>query len=741
MTQAPPQAERSPETEAELAAAFAALGPDHRPRTHLMDGDAPRYVNRLIREASPYLLQHAHNPVDWWPWGEAALAEAARRDVPVFLSAGYATCHWCHVMEEESFDNEEIAALLNAHFVPVKLDRESRPDIDQIYIAATSLQNGHAGWPNSAWLLPDGRPFHTGTYFPKPQFAQVLGAIANGWKSSGRAEFTSLAGRLSDAIAAITSERKEAVPLVTAPDAAFERMARMFNPEDGGFSKGTQFPQEGFLLFLLDHWRRGGPDKALDIARRTLSAMAEGGIHDQVGGGFHRYTVDVNWRTPHFEKMLYNQALLLRCYTELHQVAHWGGHEAGCCVRYLEAEMTAPDGAFYAAEDADSLTPDGRLEEGAFYAWTPEQVRALLHPDLAEKAIAMLGIDRAPTLEAGAVAHLVPEEEVPPGLWDPDALPVILRQLHEYRAARARPLRDEKVIAGWNGLMIRALAEAALEFHNPHWAALAVRAAEAVFARLDGPDGLCRIHARGRAQEPALLSDYAWLGLACLALHDATGTQAWAERAEALASTMLARFDDGRGRLASGFGPGPFARIYETEDGAVPSGESSALELLARLALRRPLPLMRARAEALRDALSARISDYPAVWPTALSAVRILADGEAGATRVCADGALRVRLETFHATGAHKLIVTIAPGWHVAAAGAEGLAGAALEGAATVWPAPEPWENPHTPAPVPVHTGTLSLPLNHPEEMVTLSLQPCNAAVCLLPVTLRFRIR
>ncbi|WP_118132545.1 thioredoxin domain-containing protein [Oceanicella sp. SM1341] len=741
MSRTPPQADRSPDLQEALDTALAALGPGHRPRTHLMDAGAPRYVNRLVREASPYLLQHAHNPVDWWPWGEEALAEAARRDVPVFLSAGYATCHWCHVMEEESFDDEEIAALLNAHFVPVKLDRESRPDIDQIYIAATSLQNGHAGWPNSAWLLPDGRPFHTGTYFPRPQFAQVLGAIANGWRGPGRAEFTSLAGRLSDAIAAITSERKDAVPLDTAPEAAFGRLQRMFNPVEGGFSKGTQFPQEGFLLFLLDHWRRGGPPEALAIAEHTLSAISAGGIHDQVGGGFHRYTVDVNWRTPHFEKMLYNQALLLRCYTELHQVAHWGGHEAGCCIRYVEALMTAPDGAFYSAEDADSLDASGKLEEGAFYAWTPEQIRALLHRDLADKAIAMLGLDQTPTLEAGAVAHRVPEEAVPAELHDPEALQVILRQLNDYRAERPRPLRDEKVIAGWNGLMIRALAEAALEFHNPDWAAMAARAAEAVFARLDGPEGLSRVHAGGKAQEPALLSDYAWLGLACLALQDATGATAWADRAQALAEAMVERFDDGRGRLASGFGPGPFARIYETEDGAVPSGESSALELLARLAERRPLPLLRARAEALRDALSARISDYPSVWPTALSAVRILEAGEAGAVRVCAGGALRVRLETYHATGAHKLIVTVAPGWHLAVAGAEGLSGAVLEGAETVWPAPEPWENPHTPAPVPVHTGTLSLPLNHPEEEVRLTLQPCNEAACQLPVTLRFRIR
>ncbi|MEM1300191.1 MAG: DUF255 domain-containing protein, partial [Pseudomonadota bacterium] len=313
----PPNADRDPVLHARLEAAYAARGAEYAPRTQLMDGAKARYVNRLIEAASPYLLQHAHNPVDWWPWGEKALAEAAARNLPIFLSVGYATCHWCHVMEEESFDNEAIAAILNKHFIAIKIDREEMPALDHIYITATQIQQGQAGWPNSVFLMPDGRPFHTGTYIPPDVFVETLELIAAAWADQAqRAQMASLSGELSDAVQRVTqlsSSQSVAVGEEVYARAA-ARLLDLHNALEGGFSESQQFPQEGYLLFLLDHWRRTGDDASLSVATETLYAIAAGGIHDHAGGGFHRYTIDPNWRTPHFEKMLYNQGLLARAF-------------------------------------------------------------------------------------------------------------------------------------------------------------------------------------------------------------------------------------------------------------------------------------------------------------------------------------------------------------------------------------------------------------------------------------------
>ncbi|MFQ5623724.1 MAG: thioredoxin domain-containing protein, partial [Paracoccaceae bacterium] len=504
MARPPPGPPRDPALHAELETVLAAKGKNYAPRTHLRDAGQPRYVNRLVREASPYLLQHAHNPVDWWPWGDAALAEAARRDVPVFLSAGYATCHWCHVMEDESFDNEEVAELLNGNFLPVKLDREQRPDVDHIYITATSVQQGQAGWPNSVWALPDGSPFHTGTYFPRRQFMQVLSGVAGGWREK-RKEIEAFARQFSARLREIAGRRAPAADLAELPDRAFTDLRRAYNPDHGGFSTGTQFPHEGYLLFLLDHWRREGGEEAREMARHSLDMMARGGLHDHVGGGFHRYSVDVGWRTPHFEKMLYNQALLMQCYTQLWQVTDDPSHARSVarCAEYVARDMTAEDGAFFAAEDADSLDAEGRREEGAFFVWSPRQAEDALGTDAAA-AIRLLNLDAEPTVEAGPVAHLAPGATVDFGRLDP-----ILERLRAARDARPRPLRDEKVIGGWNGLMIRALAEAGIALDRGEWVAMAERAAVAVFSRLETRGGLARLHAGGAALEAANLTDYA----------------------------------------------------------------------------------------------------------------------------------------------------------------------------------------------------------------------------------------
>ncbi|MEL7275523.1 MAG: DUF255 domain-containing protein [Pseudomonadota bacterium] len=726
MIRQPPGSARDPDLHGALALAFGEKPEGYTPRTHLMDGDGPRYVNRLIREASPYLEQHAHNPVDWWPWGDAALEEAARRDVPVFLSAGYATCHWCHVMEEESFDNEEVAALLNTHFVPVKLDRESRPDIDQLYILATMIQNRHAGWPNSVWLMPDGRPFHTGTYFPRPQFVQVLGAIAQGWAGKAREEFEGFATRLSDAIAGISAQPVPEADIADTPAAALAQLGQAFNAAHGGFSPGTQFPQEGNLAFLLDHWRRGGPEDALRIADKTLSEIAAGGIHDHVGGGFHRYTVDVNWRTPHFEKMLYNQALLTRNFAEIHQItgATSAARAVARCIDYVLRDMTAADGAFFSAEDADSLDGTGKLEEGAFYVWTPKAM-AQAFPEDAEWAIATLGAREPATLEAGPVAHLKPGSDPDWARLDP-----LLDGLLDVRDGRSRPLRDEKVIGGWNGLMIRAMAEAGILFDRPDWTEAARTALDGVMARLGPVDALSRYHAGGAAREDANLSDHAWLGLAALALDDLA-------LAEELAHAIVARFALPDGRMALMREGAPLGPVMETEDGAVPSGESSALELLVALSQRGGPAQLHPPMHALAAALSGRIAETPIARLEALTASRALADGAAGAVRFVGDGAVRVALRQTEA-GA-LLAVRIAEGWHLAASAEQDLVPPELTGAETEWPEPVPWTDGsgHTSA---VHKGRFDLVLRAPTAEVTLHLQACSESLCLTPETVRIRL-
>ena len=734
----PPAVIRDPALSARLEAAYDARGPDYAPRTHLLDpGGRAKYLNRLILEASPYLIQHAHNPVDWRPWGPEALAEAAALDRPIFLSVGYATCHWCHVMEEESFDNEAVAAILNANFIAIKVDREQHPALDQVYITATQLQQGHAGWPNSLFLMPDGRPFHTGTYFPRPRFIQVLEAVARTWRSDQRAGIERGAEQLSAAIRRFApSEISTAAPPGAAQfAAAVSQLGDMHNALEGGFSSSQQFPQEGFLLFLLDHWRRTGEPRALAMAARTLDAIAAGGIHDHAGGGFHRYTVDPNWRTPHFEKMLYNQGQLARAFIEGWEATGnpaWR-RAARRAFDYVLRDMTDAEGAFYAAEDADSLDAAGKLEEGAFYVWSPAEARAALGAE-AEFAIETLGLGETPTLEAGPVAHLDPTQTA-----DFTALDPLLERLRLARDARPRPFRDDKVIAGWNGLMIRALAEGAVAFDCPEYAEAAARAAGSLWSRLWTGERLMRLWASGRALEDGALEDYAWLGLGLLALYDASGETLWRDRAAELATTAAELFGDANGRLKMAAADGPLGPVYDSADGATPAGESAMLELLARLSRRLPDPAFPAIAERLRGALSGQLAEAPLLRPDALVASRIMAEGESAMRRSLAKGTVRAHL----ADGGSRLILDIAPGWHLNAhrPGPDWLTGAALDGAAVDWPEGREAALGFSDQPVRVYEGRLELTLDPTADLVALHLQACSDSLCLEPVTATFRLR
>ena len=739
--QLPPNVDRDPELHERLEAAYAAQEPGYAPRTHLKDGEQARYVNRLIEEVSPYLIQHAHNPVDWWPWGEAALAEARARDMPIFLSVGYATCHWCHVMEEESFDNEKIAAILNAGFIPVKIDREEMPEIDHLYITATQIQNGQAGWPNSVFLLPDGQPFHTGTYLPPDMFTETLELVSAAWTDpEQRGQMEGLAGELSDAVRRVTQLKSmQSAPLdARVHDRAAMRLLDMHNALEGGFSYDQQFPQEGFVLYLLDHWRRSGDEASLGVATETLFAIAAGGIHDHAGGGFHRYAVDPNWRTPHFEKMLYNQGLLARAFVEAWEITGEPvfRRAAERTFAYVARDMTDPDGAFYAAEDADSLGTDGEVEEGAFYVFTPEQIAEAAGDD----AVAALGLAEPPTLEAGGVIHFPLGEAPDFAVIDP-----LLEAARRARETRPRPLRDEKIIAGWNGLMIRALAEGSAAFGAPGYLDQATRAAEALWTRLWNGDRLARLWVGGTAREEGALVDYAWTGLGFLALADATGDPVWHARAETLSDAMWRKFGDGQGRLKMASADGPLGPIYDSSDGATPSGESSALELYARLSRRTATsvsaeganPLRHwTRAEELRNALSAPMAEDPLLRTEALIASRILDEGSSTARRAAAKGTVRLHLSD------GELVIDIAPGWHLNAhrPGPDWLIGIAAQGAEMSWPEGREVSLGFAQEPIRVYEGQLSVPVRATGQAITLTLQACSDSICLEPEMLTFRL-
>ncbi len=717
-----------------LEAALAGAGPDYVPRTrHLLSDGRPKYLNRLMLQPSPYLRQHAHNPVDWRPWGKEALAEAKSRDVPLFISVGYATCHWCHVMEEGSFDDEEVAAVLNRDFVPIKIDREERPDLDQIFMLVTQIQTKHGGWPNSIWATAEGRPFHSGTYFPKPQFLQTLAAITDAWRTK-RVDLITLSERLSVTINQHLADQKAAAPIDAAAHAqALGWLRQAHNQTEGGFSQGTQFPQEGFILYLLDQWRRTGGLEPLTVAARTLHGIAAGGIHDHAGGGFHRYSVDVNWRTPHFEKMLYNQARLGRAFIEGWEALGDPAFERAArrCFEYVLRDMTAPDGAFYAAEDADSARPDGEMEEGWFYCWPAETLKDALGGD-AEAALGALGLYKAATIEAGPIAHLDPGQ---PQDWA--ALDPLLERMRIAREVRPRPLRDDKIIAEWNGMMIHALAIGGAALEEPRYIDAAARAANAIWAALwrEG-EGLARLHLAGRVSGAGLSPDYAQLGLGCVALWDATGDARWLERAERLADELVTRFADQDGRLRQAEADGPLGPVYDDSDGATPSGESTALELFALLALRSDAPEARTRADRLLTALSGRIVDQPISRLDALRAAAIRGGRESDLRRALSGGRARLRVRRDGA--AVRLVLSIAEGWHVTggAAGEDRAPiGMTAEGATLAdikWP-----DGDELSGEVEI-VATLSS--DHAPSLLSLSYQICSSELCYAPEIARIRV-
>ncbi len=553
--------------------------------------------NRLAEQSSPYLLQHADNPVDWYPWGPEAFQRAQSEDKPIFLSIGYASCHWCHVMAHECFENAEIAELLNEHFVPVKVDREEHPEIDQIYMESVQRLTGYGGWPLSVFLTPRLEPFFGGTYWPPeprgpmPGFSQVLWAVAEAWQSH-RAEALEQARRLTELL------REEAFPQPASKprlgphllDEAWTWQSHSFDPQWGGFGEAPKFPHALDLRLLLRRYRRFGHQAALDMIRRSLDRMAAGGIFDHLGGGFHRYSTDAAWLVPHFEKMLYDNAMLALAYLEAWDVTRSAYYQAVArqTLDYILRDLADPAGPFYASEDADSEGAEGR-----FYLWDPAEIRAILAPDQLELFARVYAVTVLGQLEGGGVLHLIEPFEataerlgLAPAHLDAQLAPC-REALREARARRPRPGKDDKVLVAWNGLAIEALAQAGMRLPEPRYVAAAERAARFILAELRAPDGgLWHSWRRGKTGIPALLDDYAALANALLALHEATGQPLWRDEAAHLADHILNRFADpanGGFFLAEADRPGLLVRKKDVFDSATPSGGGLATAVLLRL--------------------------------------------------------------------------------------------------------------------------------------------------------------
>jgi len=577
-----------------------------------------RKPNRLVNETSPYLQQHAFNPVDWYPWGDEALARAKELDRPIFLSIGYSSCHWCHVMERESFENEEVAALLNRWFVSVKVDREERPDLDAVYMNAVQLMTGSGGWPMSVFLTPEGVPFWGGTYFPPENrygilgFKEILARIAAAYQQD-RGRVTEAASEIQRHLAEpLAGPSSEEMPGQETLEQAARLARQTFDTTHGGFGPAPKFPRSIELSKLLRHHHRTGDVEALAMCEKTLEAMASGGMYDQIGGGFHRYSTDARWMVPHFEKMLYDNGLLVRAYLEAYQVTKKPLYRrvAAEVLDYLLREMTSPEGGFFSATDADS---EG--EEGKFFVWTPEEVEAELGSADARIICAHYGIRPGGNFEDGKsipyLAQSIDEVAQAFGTTAQEVEAVVARGRVRLRAARERrpkPFRDEKALSAWNGLTISALARGWQVLGETRYLEAAKAAASFVFRQLVANGRLLRTYKDGKAQHLGYLDDHAYVAEACLDLYECTFDPEHLARARSLIDQLVDEFwDDSRGGFffTSVRHEKLIARRRDDLDGATPSGNGvAALSLLRLERLTGESGYRRRASEILRDSRS-----------------------------------------------------------------------------------------------------------------------------------------
>jgi uncharacterized protein len=592
-----------------------------------------KHTNSLINETSPYLLQHAHNPVQWYPWCEEALARAKREDKPILLSIGYSACHWCHVMAHESFEDEATAELMNENFVNIKVDREERPDLDAIYMAAVQLTTGSGGWPMTVFLTPDQIPFYCGTYFPRddrygmPSFRRILMSVAGAYREKRQA----LAVDSKTIMAELRRMNAVAVPPEVLAPAILNRAASAlsthYDSGNGGFGRAPKFPPSMALSFLMRSYLRNGEKKYLEMVDQTLTRMSCGGMYDQLGGGFHRYSVDSEWLVPHFEKMLYDNALLSRAYLDGYLLTQNETYRsiATEVLDYVTREMTSPEGGFYSSQDADS---EGK--EGEFFLWTDDEVKSIIGEGEGKLFCSYYGITHEGNFEGKNILHVPRSAEIVArlnNLVEIELLEIIQRgkqRLFESRETRIKPGRDEKILAAWNGLMLRSFAEASSALERDDYRAIAVRNAEFLLSHLRRDGQVLRSYKDGQARFNGYLDDYAFLIDGLLSLYEATFDLRWIRACLDTAETMIARFWDPQGKnfyFTSDDHEALIHRPKELFDNAIPSGNSVVAHVLLRLWKLTGNSRFSEYAAAILESMAGMMAQQPSAFPHLLCAL------------------------------------------------------------------------------------------------------------------------
>ena len=594
--------------------------------------DQETKFNRLIHESSPYLLLHAANPINWFPWGKEAFEKAKREDKPIFLSIGYSTCHWCHVMERESFSDKEVAELLNKDFISIKVDREERPDIDNVYMTVTQALTGSGGWPMTIIMTPDKKPFYAGTYLPKhtrwgrPGMMELLPKIAEAWKNDRQKVLTS-ADQITQHVVRLSNRQPGTKLDQNILDQARQFFVQAYDPEYGGFGKSPKFPSPHQLNFLLRHYYHNQDHEALAMVEKTLTQMRLGGIYDQLGFGFHRYSTDASWLVPHFEKMLYDQAMLIMAYTEAYQATGKAFYARVTqeIITYILRDMTSAQGGFYSAEDADS---EGI--EGKFYLWTPKEIQNILGENDAKLFGNAFNVKDGGNFEEAGPGHHIdqnilhlqkPLPELAKDMGIPEnqlnkQLEVSRQTLFDARKKRIHPLKDDKILTDWNGLMIAALAKAGYVLDNQDYTTAASTAADFILQNLTTDNGrLLKSYRKGKAGSAAHLNDYAFMVWGLIELYQATYKANYLADAVALNEQMLSHFwDEQNGGLymTADDGEKLLVRSKEIYDGAIPSGNSVAVFNLLRLAHMTGKTDYMEKAEGIIKAFSDPVKQYPA---------------------------------------------------------------------------------------------------------------------------------
>ncbi len=752
----------STELQQSLQAALVNKGSNYQPRTkYLLADGQPQFTNRLILANSPYLLQHAHNPVNWFPWGEEAFAQARQENKPIFLSIGYSTCHWCHVMERESFDNIEIAKIMNENFICIKVDRERRPEVDEVYMTALVMTTGHGGWPMSNFLTTEGKPFFAGTYFPPNDFVSILQEITKLWQIQ-QPKFIEQAEHIFKAVQQVTNASSQAQQLGTdAIQAAVDAILARHDSFIGGFGTAPKFPQENWLLLLLETSLRNARQEPRLAAIRTLDAMAQGGIYDQIGGGFHRYTVDEQWLVPHFEKMLYNQAMLTRVYVLGHRLTGDYSNIITQTLDYILREMTSVQGGFYSATDADT-----EEQEGLFFIWTPEQIRQALDAETAEFVIELYGVTKAGNFEGKNILHLpislakYAKQHKIPLKQLLVKIDFVRGKLRSVRDKRELPMRDDKIITAWNGMMITALVEAADILQQPKYLEAAIKAANFINSELKQGDKLWRTYLDGQASIIATQEDYAYFAEALLNLYDVTGEKIWLQQAQAITDSMLKLFwDEANGGFFINVAGDKLLiiRPKSPNDGAIPSGNSVAVRVLAMLAKRTGIERYHDKANTAINSYAKAITASPDNYAYMLLGTDELLHGELKRQLYGANGKVKASVQLT----AEDITVTIdiSEGWHINAHKPlqNNLIATVLSIGSSEWqletvkyPAPKlqslNWQQEQ----LALYEGTVQL---HgkvksitPEKVangilpISLKFQACNDKMCLPPEELKWKI-